>query len=151
METKKEMVVLTDIEIAHQVHLAVDDNQYLLLDTPISLEYLTDECDGIFPNAKSWCAFLRGNFGVSGEQGIYLEGDCKESTLKKWCRPTKEYSNRFVQHLGHEQYVPVDPNDLEFTFTWDANNYWSDRSKHHANGYPNVVEIYVVASLKGAQ
>ncbi|QHJ74613.1 hypothetical protein VH22019_00049 [Vibrio phage VH2_2019] len=141
--------VLTNPDIVHQTFLAEQGEGYLPVGEAISLEYLSDEDDGIFETPKSWYAFLRGNFGAEGgESGIYLGGVPKETTLKKWCVDKSEYLDKFVIPIGGDQYVKVDPEHLELSFTYDANNYSSNPDRKHENNYPNAVEFFVLATVR---
>ncbi|QWS69875.1 hypothetical protein [Vibrio phage vB_VpS_PG28] len=139
--------VLTNPEIVHQTFLAEQGEGYLPVGEPISLEYLSDEYDGIFETKKSWYAFLRGNFGAP-EGGIYLGGEPKESTLKKWCMPESDYKDKFVVPIGNDQYVRVDPEHIELSFKYDANNYSGNPDRQHENRYPNAVEFFVTATVR---
>ncbi|UOX39899.1 hypothetical protein [Vibrio phage V-YDF132] len=148
----KTVELLENPEIVHQVFQAVDGEGYLPVDTPVVLEMLSDDDDGIFPSARSWYSFLSKNFGTgTSEGGIWLTGDeVKESTLKKWCAEQSTYLDKFVTPIGGGQFVRVNPEHLELSFSYDANNYSSNPARNHENGYPNTVEIYVTATVRQA-
>ena len=133
---------LPDVRIDHQVFEAVDGGSYLPVGEPVLLESLERWDNGIFPSERSWRAFCRGNFASGGE--LWLEGECKASTIKRWCYPLADYRGRFVAKIGADKWVQVDPADLEFSFTYDLN--WYDRK---TPDFPGRVEIYVTATIRG--
>lgn len=139
------LILVQKDRIATQVFEAIEDEKYLKVGVKNLLESLEESYDGIFKNTKAWRAFLFGNFSEYAEKGTFwLEGQCKESTIKKWCCDLEQYKGRFVQSIGGGKYCWVDPNDLEFTFEYDANFY-----KHGKNvTLPCRVEIYVTARIK---
>ena len=130
------------VQIDRVVFEAVDKGSYLPVGVPVLLEGLSRDHDGIFPNEKSWRAFCRGNFASDGE--LWLEGECKASTIKRWCPPLADYRGRFVIKIGADKWVQVDPADLEFSFTYDLN--WYNRE---TPDFPCRVDIYVTATIKG--
>ena len=105
-------------------------------DTKIVLETLSKEDDGIFPSERSWNSFITSNFG------IYLTGEPRKGLLKKYCYELEQYKHLFVVHIGGGKYMAVAPEDLEFTFEYDANFY-----ARGAN-LPTMVEIFVTAHIK---
>ncbi len=121
------------------VYQVWEDNR-MPTDTKISLQMLSKEDDGIFP---SWNSFLTSNFG-DGDKGIYLTGEPRKGLLKKYCYKLEQYKHLFVVHIGGGKYMAVAPEDLEFTFEYDANYY--------ARGadMPTMVEIFVMAHIKDA-
>lgn len=127
--------------IVNQVWQAIDGEGRLPVGGNISLQYLADTDDGIFPDVKSWRGFLFGNFG-DGNGSYYTEGEPSKKLLKKYCHKLEEYNTLFVQHVGAGRYVVVEPEMLNFTFSYDANNF----RKGHGHSY--AVEIFVKATLK---
>ena len=130
-------------EIVHQVFLAIEDEGKLPIDKKVSLQMLSRDDDGIFPNIKSWRGFLYGNFGT-GDGSYYLDGEPSKNLLKKYCYPLDDYKHLFVQKVGGGKYVEVDANNLEFSFSYDA-NYFSRKDKSNLS---SMVEIFVRASIK---
>lgn len=124
------------MSIVYQVWEAVEEDKRMPTDTKISLEVLSKEDDGIFPSERSWNSFLTSNFGD------YLTGEPRKGLLKKYCYRLEQYKHLFVVHIGGGKYMAVAPEDLEFTFEYDANNY-----KRGAN-MPTMVEIFVTAHIK---
>ena len=124
------------MNIVYQVWEAVEENNRMPTGTKIVLEVLSKEDDGIFPSERSWNSFLTSNFG------IYLTGEPRKGLLKKYCYQLEQYKHLFVVHIGGGKYMAVAPEDLEFTFEYDANNY--------ARGadMPTMVEIFVMAHIK---
>lgn len=133
--------------IAHAVFEAVDSDQYLELNTPVSLEYLSHDQDGIFPSLRSWKSFCAANFGERGRDGVtfYYDGEPHAATIKKYCRPLAEYQNRFVVRTGSDKYMSVDPADLEFKFSYTLYFKGGDPDLFR---YPAAIEIFVTASFK---
>lgn len=125
-----------------QVYEAVELGFYLPVGEPVLLELLDRGDDGVFPTEKSWRAFCRGNFASGGD--LLLSGECKASTIRRWCYPLADYQGRYVTKIGTDKWVKVDPADLEFSFTYDLNCY--DRE---TPDFPCRVEIYVTATIKG--
>ena len=127
------------MSIVYQVWEAVEEDNRMPTGTKISLEVLSKDDDGIFPSERSWNSFLTSNFGVNG---IYLTGEPRKGLLKKYCYQLEQYKHLFVVHIGGGKYMAVAPEDLEFTFEYDANNY--------ARGadMPTMVEIFVTAHIK---
>ena len=124
------------MSIVYQVWEAVEEDNRMPTDTKISLQTLSKDDDGIFPSERSWNSFLTSNFG------IYLTGEPRKGLLKKYCYQLEQYKHLFVVHIGGGKYMAVAPEDLEFTFEYDANNY--------ARGadMPTMVEIFVRATIK---
>ena len=129
------------MSIVYQVWEAIEEDQRMPTGEKISLEVLSKEDDGIFPSERSWNSFITSNFG-DGMKGIYLTGEPSKGLLKKYCYPLEKYKHLFVVHIGGGKYMAVAPEDLEFTFEYDANNY-----KRGAN-FPTMVEIFVTARIK---
>lgn len=129
-------------EIVHQVWQAIEGEGRLKVGEKVSLQMLSREDDGIFKNAASWRNFIYKNFGT-GDGSYYLGGEPSKNLLKKYCYPLKDYQHLFVQHVGKKKYVPVDKDELEFTFEYDA-NYFSKTDAHLSS----TVEIFVTAKLK---
>lgn len=127
--------------IVYQVWEAVDSEGRLPVGEKVTLENITDDQDGIFPNEKSWRQFLYGNFGT-GDGAYYLEGKPSKHLLKKYCYKPAEYNNLFVQHVGGGRYVIVEPEMLDFEFSYDANNF------RKGSNVSCTVEIFVKATLK---
>lgn len=127
--------------IVTQVFQAIDGEGRLPVGEKISLEYLSQDDDGIFQNEKSWRGFLYGNFG-DGAGSYYLEGEPSANLLKKYCYALAQYSNLFVQHIGAGRYVAVEPEMLDFKFSYDANLY------NRKSDLSCAVEVLVMASLK---
>lgn len=133
-------------QIEHQVFLAVDcEDTYLPVDTKVVLEVLSQDCDGIFPSVRSWISFLNGNFRQHGE--LWLGGEPKESTLKKWCYDLDSYKDKFVVKVGVDKYVSVPAEDLEFEFEYDINAFPAE-DVEGLGDYPSQCEIYVTARIK---
>ena len=130
-------------EIVHQVFLAIEGEGRLPVDKKVSLQMLSRDDDGIFPNIKSWRGFLYGNFGT-GDGSYYLYGEPSKNLLKKYCYPLDDYKHLFVQNVGGGKYVEVDANDLEFSFYYDT-NYFSRRDNSNLS---SMVEIFVRATIK---
>lgn len=130
-------------EIVHQVFLAIEGEGKMVVGQKVSLQMLSKDDDGIFPNIKSWRGFLYGNFGT-GDGSYYLNGEPSKNLLKKYCYPLDDYKHLFVQNVGGGKYVEVDANDLEFSFYYDA-NYFSRKDKSNLS---SMVEIFVRAELK---
>jgi len=129
--------------VVHSVFEAVEDEKYLPIGENVSLEFLDSQMDGCFKNAKAWRSFIYGNFSEHCQPGQYwLNGTCKKSTVKKWCRPLKEYKHLFVAQVGQDKYLPINSDELDFTFTFDCNRFNSREN------FTNQVEIYVTASIK---
>lgn len=122
------------MNIVYQVWEAVEEDKRMPTGTKISLEVLSKDDDGIFPSERSWNSFLTSNFG-DGDKGIYLTGEPREGLLKKYCYRLEQYKHLFVVHIGGGKYMAVAPEDLEFTFEYDAN-------------MPTMVEIFVTAHIK---
>ena len=116
----------------------VEEDQRMPTGTKISLEVLSKDDDGIFP---SWNSFLTSNFG-DGDKGIYLTGEPRKGLLKKYCYRLEQYKHLFVVHIGGGKYMAVAPEDLEFTFEYDAYNYAKGAN------FPTMVEIFVTAHVK---
>lgn len=121
------------MSIVYQVWEAVEEDNRMPTDTKIVLETLSKDDDGIFPSERSWNSFLTSNFG-DGEKGIYLTGEPRKGLLKKYCYQLEQYKHLFVVHIGGGKYMAVAPEDLEFTFEYDA--------------MPTMVEIFVMAHIK---
>ena len=121
------------MSIVYQVWEAVEEDNRMPTGTKIVLETLSKGDDGIFPNERSWNSFLTSNFG---------DGEPRKGLLKKYCYELEQYKHLFVVHIGGGKYMAVAPEDLEFTFEYDANNY--------ARGadMPTMVEIFVTAHIK---
>lgn len=132
-------------QVESQVFLAIEDDMYLPLGEKVLLEMLARDDDGIFPNEKSWRAFIMGNFadGAGGGGAFWLDGDCKKSTIKKWCYDEKEYKHRFVQRIARDTYARVPAEDIELEFTFST-NFYSENDR----ALPSRVEIYVEATFK---
>lgn len=124
------------MSIVYQVWEAIQEDKRMPTGTKISLEVLSKDDDGIFPSERSWNSFITSNFG------IYLTGEPRKGLLKKYCYPLEQYKHLFVVHIGGGKYMAVAPEDLEFTFEYDANNY-----ARGAN-MPTMVEIFVTAHIK---
>ena len=120
------------MNIVYQVWEAVEEDKRMPTDTKISLEVLSKEDDGIFPSERSWNSFLTSNFG------IYLTGEPRKGLLKKYCYRLEQYKHLF----GGGKYMAVAPEDLEFTFEYDANYYAKGAN------FPTMVEIFVTAHIK---
>lgn len=132
--------ILSAGSVAYSVFMAVDGDAFLPVGVPVTLEYLSDDHDGIFPTAASWRGFVNGNFRQDGD--LYLEGDVKESTLKKYCFPLDQYRDKFAAQVGSDKWVRVNADDLEFKFTYDLNKY------RRRDNFPCAVEIFVTATIK---
>ena len=138
-------IIVGPDKITNQVFVAIDDGMYLEVGVKNSLEYLSAEDNGIFESQKSWRSFIFGNFAEYAEKGTFwLEGECKESTIKKWCCPLDQYKGRFVQQVGKDRYCWVRPEDLDFKFTFDT-NFFSAKSSMKL---PSCVEIFVTARIE---
>ena len=138
-------IIVGPDKITNQVFVAIDDGMYLEVGVKNSLEYLSAEDNGIFESQKSWRSFIFGNFAEYAEKGTFwLEGECKESTIKKWCCPLDQYKGRFVQQVGKDRYCWVKPEDLDFKFTFDT-NFFSAKSSMKL---PSCVEIFVTARIE---
>lgn len=131
-------------EIVRQVFLAIEGEGKLPVGEDISLETLSKDDDGIFPNIKSWRGFLYGNFGT-GDGSYYLNGEPSKNLLKKYCYPLDDYKHLFVQKVGGGKYIEVDAGNLEFSFYYDANNF----SRKDKSNLSSMVEIFVRATIKG--
>lgn len=129
--------------IVHQVFLAIDGEGKLPVGEAISLQTLSKEDDGIFKNTASWRSFLYRSFG-DGDGSYYLEGEPSKYLLKKYCYKLDEYKHLFVQHVGGGKYVEVAPEHLEFSFSYDANNF----NRNSKDRLSSMVEIFVTATLK---
>lgn len=125
------------MSIVYQVWEAIEEDNRMPTDTKIVLEVLSKGDDGIFPSERSWNSFLTSNFG-DGDKGIYLTGEPRKGLLKKYCCKLEQYKHLFVVHIGGGKYMAVAPEDLEFTFEYDARG---------AN-MPTMVEIFVTAHIK---
>ena len=125
------------MSIVYQVWEAIEEDQRMPTGTKISLEVLSKDDDG----ERSWNSFLTSNFG-DGDKGIYLTGEPRKGLLRKYCYQLEQYKHLFVVHIGGGKYMAVAPEDLEFTFEYDANNY-----ARGAN-MPTMVEIFVTAHIK---
>ena len=121
------------MNIVYQVWEAIEEDKRMPTGTKIVLETLSKGDDGIFPSERSWNSFLTSNFG-DGEKGIYLTGEPRKGLLKKYCYQLEQYKHLFVVHIGGGKYMAVAPEDLEFTFEYDA--------------MPTMVEIFVTAHIK---
>ena len=129
------------MSIVYQVWEAIEENKRMPTCEKILLQTLSKDDDGIFPSERSWNSFLTSNFG-DGDKGIYLTGEPRKGLLKKYCYPLEQYKHLFVVHIGGGKYFAVEPENLEFTFEYDANNY-----TRGAN-FPTMVEIFVTAHIK---
>ena len=125
------------MSIVYQVWEAIEENKRMPTCEKILLQTLSKDDDGIFPSERSWNSFLTSNFG-DGDKGIYLTGEPSKGLLKKYCYPLEKYKHLLVVHIGGGKYMAVAPEDLEFTFEYDAYNY-----KRGA-----MVEIFVTAHIK---
>lgn len=130
-------------EIVHQVFLAIEGEGKMVVGQKVSLEMLSKDDDGVFPNIKSWRGFLYGNFGT-GDGSYYLNGEPSKNLIKKYCYPLDDYKHLFVQKVGGKKYVEVDAENLEFSFYYDA-NYFSRRDNSNLS---SMVEIFVRATIK---
>lgn len=139
------MEIITQDQVCYQAFIAIEDDKYLEIDTPISLEYLSVEDDGIFETEAKWIKFLNGTFGT-GAGSIYLSGELKPATVKKWCYPLEKYKDRFVVKIGTNKFVRVNPDDLQFSFTYDCNLY--SRKIKLPNNMPTACEFFVTATIK---
>ena len=138
-------IIVGPDKIASQVYEAIEDEKYLKVGVKNTLELLDEGYDGIFETPKAWRGFIFGNFAEYAEKGTFwLEGECKESTIKKWCCPLDQYKGRFVQQIGKDRYCWVKPEDLDFKFTFDTNFYSAKSSMK----LPCCVEIFVTATIK---
>lgn len=134
------MEYLTDADIVFTVFEATEDNKYL----PVGEEILLETYDRDCYTDHQWRAILAKNFGT-GEPGvIYLAGPCDETMVERYCYPQREYIHRFAQQIGPDKYVPVDANDIELEFTYDAN--WFSRKEQ--SRWPTRLEFWVVAEFK---
>lgn len=139
------LLLITPDKITSQVFEAIEDMKYLEVGEKNLLELLDAGDDGIFESTKAWRSFIFGNFAEYAEKGTFwLEGECKESTIKKWCYPLDQYQGRFVQKVGKGRYCWVKPEDLDFKFTFDTNFFTANGSLL----LPCRVEIYVTATIK---
>lgn len=129
------------MNIVHQVWEAMEGDGFLQVGKKVSLQMLSQSDDGIFPNETSWRGFLYGNFGT-GDGSYYLNGEPSKNLLKKYCYPLEDYKHLFVQKVGKNKYVPVEADDLEFRFEYDANYF------NHKKDLSSMVEIFVRASIK---
>lgn len=132
-----------EILIVRQVFLAIEGEGKLPVGEDISLQTLSKDDDGIFPNIKSWRGFLYGNFGT-GDGSYYLNGEPSKNLLKKYCYPLDDYKHLFVQKVGGGKYIEVDAENLEFSFYYDANNF----SRKDKSNLSSMVEIFVRATIK---
>lgn len=135
------MKVINSEQVENYVFAAIENGSYLEVGKPILLEILCEDYDGIFENKKSWQSFINGNFRFYGE--IYLSGEPKDSTIKKWCLDLNEYKDLFVVKVGVDKYIKVDSEDLDFEFHYDCNFFTRD------SNFPCQVEIYATANFKG--
>ena len=124
------------MSIVYQVWEAIEEDNRMPTGTKIVLEVLSKDDDGIFPSERSWNSFLTSNFGDG------VTGEPRKGLLKKYCYRLEQYKHLFVVHIGGGKYMAVAPEDLEFTFEYDANYY-----KRGAN-MPTMVEIFVTAHVK---
>ena len=129
------------MSIVYQVWEAIEENKRMPTCEKILLQTLSKDDDGIFPSERSWNSFITSNFG-DGDKGIYLTGEPRKGLLKKYCYRLEQYKHLFVVHIGGGKYFAVEPENLEFTFEYDANNY-----TRGAN-FPTMVEIFVTAHIK---
>lgn len=132
-----------EILIVRQVFLAIEGEGKLPVGEDISLETLSKDDDGIFPNITSWRGFLYGNFGT-GDGSYYLNGEPSKNLLKEYCYPLDDYKHLFVQKVGGGKYIEVDAENLEFSFYYDANNF----SRKDKSNLSSMVEIFVRATIK---
>lgn len=128
-------------EIVHQVWEAVEENKRMPINERITLERLSKDDDGIFPSERSWRGFIFGNFGA-GDGSYYLNGEPSKKLLKKYCYDIKQYKHLFAIHIGGGNYIEVDPENIEFEFTFDANAFFGNSE------LPTAVEILVKAVVK---
>ena len=132
------MQTITQDQVTMLLCEAVDSaGLFLPVGKRILLEYLSKEDDGIFETEKSWKSFINDNFVDSG----YFVDKPKETTIKKWCYPLKDYQDKFVVQVGKNKFVQVDSGDLEFIY--DYNLFYSRN-----NDFPSCVEITVTAKIK---
>lgn len=124
-------------EQAMSVSEAIFENgKFLPTGTKISLEYLDQGYDGIFPNLKSWKSFITGNF-LDGN--IFLS-EVKSSTLKKWCHDKKEYCHLFAVNIGGNKFLSVESENISLKFDYEV--YYNNQSN-----FPCSVEIFVIATI----
>lgn len=136
-------IEIVEQEVVYQVFEAVDGYGVLPVGCAVSLELLDSWDDGIFATQAAWRRFVFGNFADGCEKGAHwLEGECKASTIKKYCYRLAQYKNLFVIDIGGGRYVKADPANLDFKFTFDANYYY-----RHSD-FCGAVEIMVTATLK---
>ena len=126
----------------YQVWEAVEEGGFLPVGESVVLEVLDHDMDGIFPNLKSWKAFVSGNFI---DDGLFIDS-IKPSTIKKWCHPLSEYSSLFRVKVGADKWLEVSPDELDFTF--DYAPYYSRRTIEGLEIFPSMIQITVKASIK---
>lgn len=138
------MRILGEEDITLQVFEAIDEGKYLPIEKQIRLETLSASDDGVFETPQAWRSFVFGNFAEHCQKGLHwLEGECKESTVKRWCYAQKEYDKRFVQRIGRDKYMSVAADELKLEFTFDANCFPRD-----GTGCCSSVDIFVRATWK---
>ncbi len=121
---------------------AVEDGGFLPVGESVILEVLDHDMDGVFPNLKSWKAFVTGNFLNSG----WFVSEVKHTTLKKYCRDLSEYSSLFRVKVGTDKWLKVNSDDLDFTF--DYGHYYSRLKIEGLKDFPSMIQITVKASIK---
>ena len=126
----------------YAVWQAVEEGGFLPVGESVVLEVLGHDMDGIFPNLKSWKAFVSGNFLDDGS----FVNNIKQTTIKKWCHPLSEYSNLFRVKVGTDKWLKVSPDDLDFTFNYEP--YYSRGKIEGLECFPSMIEITVKASIK---
>lgn len=138
------MRIIDEEDVVLQVFEAIDEGKYLPLEKRVLLESLSASDDGVFETPQAWRSFLFGNFAEHCQKGQHwLEGECKESTVKRWCYAQEQYDKRFVQRIGRDKYLSVNKDELKFEFTFDANFFPWDSA-----GGCNRVDIFVKATWK---
>lgn len=131
--------------ITRQVFMAVDHEElHLPVGETLSLEYLSDEDDGIFETPRSWSSFVRGNFLGTGVYKNYYQ-PIKESTIKRWCYDEKDYRHKFAQQVGRDCWVVVDPEEIVLEYDYEVLH---STKRNRDDNLPTAIEITVKARIR---
>lgn len=136
------MQIIKNDQIANAVFEAVQDSDlFLPVGEKLSLEHLSISDDGIFPSRRSWESFVRGNFLWGDNEFV---DSPKESTIKRWCYPAKDYMHKFVTPIGGGDYVLIDPTNIELSYDYE---WYTGRNARDGFACTSI-EIFVTAKVK---
>lgn len=87
--------------VESQVFLAIEDDMYMPIGEKVELESLARCDDGVFPNEKSWRAFILGNFadGAGGAAHSGWTASAKKAQSKNGAMTRKNTSTASCSKL----------------------------------------------------